>query len=545
MNQSLHPTVPNNKCVHLYGYLRGSNGLGESARLMLVSLLTAGVPVKAHVVPLPSRDEAELPEGVEVQDLTETPPDGSTCIFCLNPEALQTLEKLGLSAALSADKRKIGVWFWEVSSIPESSIAASRYIDELWVASPFLADAFGKVLPIPVRVFPHPFDPSASDSTERLKIPALVDRFVFLFMFGYDSSGPRKNPEAVCEAFVKAFPQAKPDGPVLIIKSVKARSVGFDQHVTMTDRFGSRGDIFFIDGVMSAQGRMSLLRRCDCYLSLHRSEGLGLSLMEAMADGKPTIATGFSGNLSFMSSENSLLVGWESTRKGLDTHPYDQLSNASWAEPNTDEAAAAMRKVFSDRDFGGAIGVRGQQHIRSKHGLHSVGRVLAEMLESEPPGIGMRSGLSTGSVAAKAVVGEGQALTCADKFSPQAAPDSTSHHSEALVFLRATKSALAEVQTIGKNGGRGWFGRNQTDVKPFIDVMGSLMDSINQTLKSVKQKETQMKALIRDLELTNKQQQAEIESIKRHLARVSRAKWGDSDWHRLGLDPRLGALDAK
>ena len=100
---------------------------------------------------------------------------------------------------------------------------------------------------------------------------------------------------------------------------------------------------------------------CDCYVSLHRSEGLGLTMAEAMALGKPVIATGYSGNLEFMDESNSYLVPYELVDVPTDWWAY--APGATWAAPNPDAAARLMRHVWEHPDEAYALGERARDEL--------------------------------------------------------------------------------------------------------------------------------------------------------------------------------------
>jgi glycosyltransferase involved in cell wall biosynthesis len=99
---------------------------------------------------------------------------------------------------------------------------------------------------------------------------------------------------------------------------------------------------------MAREQLHSLLNECQIYISLHRSEGYGLTLAEAMALGKPVIATGYSGNMDFMNSENSILVPYDLVSVGDDAFPYSK--DARWAQPDIEFAARAMRELSLDSE---------------------------------------------------------------------------------------------------------------------------------------------------------------------------------------------------
>ncbi|WP_166442896.1 glycosyltransferase family 4 protein [Phragmitibacter flavus] len=345
---------------------------------------TAGIDVQIHTVPLPGRDHIAPPANAHTISKLTLPPEGSLIILCLDPQNVANLTDRVHPDFFTGRRYHVAVWFWELNAIPLSTIRASQNVDEVWVVTPFIRDAFARELTIPVRTFPHPIDPAILDSINPIKAPAVDGRFVFLFSFAYDSYGPRKNPEAICRAFASAFPEPTEDGPVLIIKSSKSNETWVMNHTRMVTEWSHRPDIYFIDGVMTDQARLELVKRCDCYVSLHRSEGLGLTIMEAMALGKPCIATGFSGNLSFMNDENSALVPWVPTRDGLHAPPYNELPEAEWAEPDITAAAAAMHRIFRDPAYAQAIGRQAASDIRSIYSLQAVGEKLRSLIDSSP-----------------------------------------------------------------------------------------------------------------------------------------------------------------
>jgi Glycosyl transferases group 1 len=118
---------------------------------------------------------------------------------------------------------------------------------------------------------------------------------------------------------------------------------------------------------------------CDAYVSLHRAEGLGLTMAEAMAEGKPVIATGYSGNLEFMDDDVAFLVRSNLEPIGLGVDPYPP--DARWAEPDLEHAAAQMRRVFDDREHAAQVGRRAADRIQSQWSSDAVAPRLAELVE--------------------------------------------------------------------------------------------------------------------------------------------------------------------
>ena len=173
------------------------------------------------------------------------------------------------------------------------------------------------------------------------------------------------------EAYRRAF--APDDGAALVLKSVNGET-RLEELELLRAAAAGRPDIVIIDRYVSAEERSGMMAACDCYASLHRSEGLGLTMAEAMALGKPVVATGWSGNLEFMSDETAYLVRYEMTTLERDHGPYP--AGAEWAEPDLDHAAELMRGVFDDREAAAAVGERARRSIVEDHGTEPTAAFL-------------------------------------------------------------------------------------------------------------------------------------------------------------------------
>lgn len=326
--------------VELAGYLSAAVGVGEAARRYVGALRSAGVPVSERDVPLPGRDcaQAKLPSGPR--------PSADAVAFnllCLNPE--QMVPYLNGPDAPARDGRMtIGIWSWEVDVLPPGWRDASEGLAEVWTYSRFAAGLIGAELDIPVLGFPPPLpnrEAEGSGATPTtLQLPL---GFRVLVMFDYLSTLERKNPLGGIEAYRRAF---RPDeGAVLVVKSVNGRHRPERQQEVMAAVEG-RSDVVVIDRTISGGERDALLAGCDCYLSLHRSEGHGLPLAEAMALGKPVVATAYGGNIEFMDEANSYLVACAPVRVGEHVEHYP--SGATWAEPDIEHATRLLRTIHRD-----------------------------------------------------------------------------------------------------------------------------------------------------------------------------------------------------
>jgi glycosyltransferase involved in cell wall biosynthesis len=150
------------------------------------------------------------------------------------------------------------------------------------------------------------------------------------------------------------------------------------EHERLLAAVADRPDVVAVDAYLSPGERGSLLAGAGCYVSLHRSEGFGLGMAEAMALGRPVIATAYSGNLQFMDESSALLVPAGRTAVGEHAPPYDPAE--SWADPDLDAAAAAMRAVVEDPAAAAARAERARVRILAEHGRARAVRFLTERL---------------------------------------------------------------------------------------------------------------------------------------------------------------------
>lgn len=270
---------------------------------------------------------------------------------------------------------RIAYWYWEFDSIPESWIAHASKVDEVWAATEFVARGLRSRLSIPVRTLFPGVKLAPYQRRERAYFGLSNEPFTFLFMFHMMSVMERKNPLGLIRAFKTAF---RPDEPVrLVLKS----SYG-DRHPTQLQALrdaAAGANIVVIDEVYSPGDVLSLMDACDVYVSLHRSEGLGLTMAEAMLMGKPVIATNFSGNVDFMDDSNSLLVPYELVKLGWPIPPYD--AHLEWAEPSVEHAAQHMRRVFDNQSWARELGECGKRSAETNLSLHAAGERIARRLE--------------------------------------------------------------------------------------------------------------------------------------------------------------------
>ena len=265
-------------------------------------------------------------------------------LFVGNPEMLKHA-LIRFPVIPLCKNKNIGLFFWELEKLPQEWLRLRHWFDEIWVQSDFVLNIFKKMSP---RVYKIPFviDLKINKKLSRAHFKLPKKPFIFLFTFDYLSFYDRKNPEGVVRAFKKAFGDR--NDVYLLIKSTHANfHPKKEKQLRLT--IGQSLNIELRDQSLSNVEQLSLINLCDAYVSLHRSEGLGLGMAEAMALGKPVIATDYSGNLEFMNDINSLLVRHKKINVKKDS--YIHSHNQVWAEPDTNHAAQFMKKIKDNKAF--------------------------------------------------------------------------------------------------------------------------------------------------------------------------------------------------
>jgi glycosyltransferase involved in cell wall biosynthesis/SAM-dependent methyltransferase len=355
--------------VNVAGYLNSELGVGEVARQAIRALDAARIPVLPVGITAPQSRQGHV-----FMNRGPTAQGYPINLICVNADMLPSFAS-SVGPLFFADRYSIGWWWWEVSEFPDRWLSSFDHLDELWTGSRFVADALSAVSPVPVVWIPMPVRVQGAPRAQPERFGLDSERFSFLFSFDYASVLPRKNPLGCIDAFLKAFPE--PGEAVFVLKSINAEHYPHD-HDRVRVAAGGHEHIVLIDDYLEPVDKDRLVASCDCYVSLHRSEGFGITMGEAMYLGKPVIATGYSGNVDFMTRENSYLVDHELAAIGPGADPYP--AEATWAEPDLDHAAALMREVFDDPAEAQRRALRGQADIRASHSLVAAGTKMSQRL---------------------------------------------------------------------------------------------------------------------------------------------------------------------
>jgi glycosyltransferase involved in cell wall biosynthesis len=356
----------------IYGFLHTETGIGQASRSLSTAFATTGMPMSNHaLIPTGFKNNVEFPVETNLSN------NFDTALLAINADNVTHLTTY-MDPGYVAANRRLGLFFWELPVFPGIWSSAIEKLDEVWVSTSFVKDSLSTATSKPVHVVPLPVPLNNLDTEESrasLKLPK--GRLIYLATFDFNSYPQRKNPIAAVRAFIDAFPKAGTSSPLLVVKCHGAQNR--KQHeADLHAAINGRANIMLIDRVMSKLEMLQLQAACDVHISLHRSEGFGLNLAEAMASGKLAIGTNFSGNLDFMSHTNSLLVDFKMQQ--LKKDDYVLWQGQWWAEPSHDHAVAAIRQAKS-RTLRQKLGVRARRDVADALSFERVGAIMQKLIE--------------------------------------------------------------------------------------------------------------------------------------------------------------------
>ncbi|NJS10218.1 MAG: glycosyltransferase [Microcoleus sp. CSU_2_2] len=355
--------------INIVGYINGEFGIGEGVRANIRAAEAASIP---FVINNFTRC-LHRKQDTTYQDFSPDNPYPINLIQ-VNADQVSTFFKYTGSSYFEK-KYNIGFWAWEMPEFPSEWQPAFNKFHEIWTYSNACAEAISLVSPIPVlKIMPSISLLQPSLDKKALDLPK--DKFIFLFIFDFFSHIERKNPLAAIEAFKQAF--GNDDRVLLILKSSNSEKNVKDLAL-LNSALANSANIQHLDGYLSKDQINALLYNCDCYLSLHRCEGFGLTMAEAMFYGKPVIATGYSSNTEFMNVGNSFLVKYKLVPLAADCGPYKKGN--MWAEPDREHAAYLMRHVFNNYHEAQQVGAIAAEEIKGLLNPQVVGSKIKKRIE--------------------------------------------------------------------------------------------------------------------------------------------------------------------
>jgi glycosyltransferase involved in cell wall biosynthesis len=362
---------PRRDGLNLIGYLSAETGVGEVPRALGRALSARGYPVA--ITHLANADGARRNDLSALGLPTGTPYDIN--LFTVNADGIANVKQM-LGNRLLRDRYNIAFWFWEIARFPDSWRDRFNDLQEIWVGSSFVHEAVAAVSPVPVVKMGVPIVLQPPSAVTRAELGLPEGKFIFLFAFDMLSIPDRKNPLDCIAAYRHAFEPLFRDTHLVI----KANHLHYfpDWQVKLRREVQAvQGSL--IEATLDRTRLNALFQLADAYVSLHRSEGFGLTLAESMRMGKPVIATDYSGNRDFLTGSNGFPVRYTLVQLEHDYGPY-QADNV-WAQPDVEHAASLMRYVLDHPDESGCRAQQAMYDIEAMYGAQAIATRITQRLD--------------------------------------------------------------------------------------------------------------------------------------------------------------------
>ena len=362
------------KGINLYGFFRAENGLAQGVKMYARALEEGGIP---HTLLntgflgwLPQNDRS-------FDDRLAEENRYAVNVVHINPDQWQ--EAVGVFPRSQFDGHyNIGIFQWELETAPKEWKPMFDHVDEVWTPSAFTAACMRKETDKPVIPVPYCIETPYDETLTRADFGLDEDDFLVLMMYDSNSYASRKNPRAAIDAFREAFGE-KPEKAKLVIKISNPQP----EDIAFVEERVTPGSYILMTERLERRKMNSLIRLCDVFLSLHRSEGFGLVLAEAMSLGTATVATNWSANTEFMPEGTACLVDWKPVPVGS-AYQYEQ-EGLTWADADAHQAAGYLRRLKDEPEYREEIVRAGQAYIREALSVRKCAERIAARLDGIIP----------------------------------------------------------------------------------------------------------------------------------------------------------------
>ena len=324
--------------VNVIGYAHGQLGIGEDLRMAIRALDAVGVPSSVYNI---NPDHSIHCGDQSVGDRVLSSLPYRYNLFCLTGVETARIAVSDYLPMMLPDYYNIGFWPWEFSSWPAHWALAYRTVNEVWASTQFTFQAYRADAAVPVQLMPMVVDVSLTVGFSRTDFQLPEAAYLFVFAFDCSSSLQRKNPFAVIDAFQRAFPMVEESDVGLVVKVMRGQ-MSVSAYRRLVQRAKRDDRIYLVEDTLPREVLLDLYRACDCFVSLHRCEGFGRGMAEAMFLGKPVIATAYSGNLDFCTDLTALLV--PAAMKRVVPGEYPEAQGMDWGDADVGQAAVWMRE---------------------------------------------------------------------------------------------------------------------------------------------------------------------------------------------------------
>ncbi len=362
--------------LNIVGWITAELGVGESARCMVRAADAAALPTA--VVPLKLHCKNRLGDRTFADRLQETNPHDVNVVH-IDPPASRDIDHHH-GRSFRAGKYNIAYFAWELPEFPDAWCESFDYFDEVWCPSDFTAAAIARKSPVPVLTMPHAIavpPPRGTRAELRARFGLPAETFLFLTLFDLNSYAARKNPRAAIDAFRQSALAGLGAALVIKVQNVAGNEADFAAlQASVRDLPGT----VLLTETLSRADIYALQAACNCFVSLHRSEGFGLAVAECMALGKPVISTDWSATAEFVTRENGCPVRAKLVTLETNHGPY--AKGGTWAEPDPAHAADWMRTLFGDPVLTARLGAAAQETMLTRYSPAAIGARYRHRLES-------------------------------------------------------------------------------------------------------------------------------------------------------------------
>lgn len=358
--------------INLIGDIRAESGLGQSCRLVASAL--AKSQVQMGIYPYNTMGVVNNNTAKEWNDYILSKPQYNVNLIHINPHELG-IAYLQMDRSVFDYRYNIAYWLWELEEFPDEWIPCFKCVDEIWAPSEFICEAIRRKTKLPVRCVPYHIALDAEKKYSRIDYGLPEDKFLYLMMYDSSSCMERKNPLGVIKAFKQAFAKEN-DAVGLVIKINNCK----DEDIRAIHReMEGYTNVYLITETLSREKVNSLIQNVDVIVSLHRAEGFGLVLAEAMLLGTPTIATNWSSNTEFMNKEMACMVDCELITIEKDMPPFK--AGNRWADPDINQAAEYMKKLYEDKEFYEKLSCDAKAYVEKKFGKEEISAKIDKRIE--------------------------------------------------------------------------------------------------------------------------------------------------------------------
>ena len=358
--------------INFFGSWETSDGIGRAAKLNLEALEDANINIDKYIISRPLALESG--RNTVLNDKLVKSLRFNINLFHFSPRWVEHYFKDINNSNLLRNFYNIGYWFCEVPEIQNKWANQQRYFDEIWTASSFCQTAYSQKLKIPVLKFPLSIE--ANEKPRNWTNRNKADKFNFLFVLNVYSDVERKNVMFTIKAFLNAH-----QGINNVCLTIKISNIEFDPNLqrVLEELSLKHKNIKIIQGYVEDKEIKALYQEADVYVSLHRAEGYGLTIGDAMREGIPVITTGYSGNLEFCESMFCRLVAYDLVNIGHERLRYS--SDDIWAEPCLNDATSAFIELYQEKDLWREKAERGRTWIQNCYSKKKIGTLFKRRID--------------------------------------------------------------------------------------------------------------------------------------------------------------------